>query len=621
MLGNFAQDRLRKSLVSAIVIVAVAACSGNATRTVGVKGFGLNSVALLTTLEHMRATNVILAYTMPGTDITSRGGPWPYYSGNYDFDHLTGSLTIPNANSYRLPTPVSWTYNKVGSTLITTTPQPFTNYPPAKSFQDQHSIPNSYNYHKPIYRETVLFSKINSAGILDPVETYQAVVSSPAFWINLLGGVSKVLSSSNQTAANGTQDRIYNVIFNLNELRNERNKNTNYIKPAMKWLASYLGTQTLAGQLTITSTGTPSKISIIRSSRIPKNALSFPNPTQHPTLALQISKRVDTPSVPTNASTSSVSSILGGSTHSSQRHCLRAGQSGLSAAVVAHSGEHIGGSIDASGCDVGIYIPEGTSRVLVSNAQIIGATTHAILAINSADITITHNFISDTFANAIDLTLIPETKAIMLAGTSHSTVTANIGVPTIGIVDNGNVNSTAINPGTPAPASNDYVGNNQMSSSLPADCVILIASFNPGEGVTNNTISENQLSGSIVIATDAANTGASNNIVENNRLVGALLPGIIVHLNSTKDVADATIIRANTLSRDSSYPECGLTASAGIAIIGAGEPAESTVIEDNVISQEQVGIWLAGAERTTLSGNQYALPASASNFNPLCVLR
>ncbi len=583
------------------------------------KRFGLNPKTVVANAEQMRATNVVLRYTMPGTDITSRGGPWPFYSGVYDFHHLTGSLEIPNTNSYRLPTPVSWTLNRAGSTLVTTVPQPFTHYSATQPVKTQPSLSSRPNSSNSIYREQILFSRIDAASALDPVETYQAVVSNPSFWVGILGSITNVLSRSNRTIVDGKSVRIYDVLFDLNYMGYE---STSTQRLAMNWLSGYLGTHTVAGQLSITSKGAPVMISLIRSLRIPSSARGFPNPALHPTLSLQIVGRADTSTSSSAVSDKSFSTILGGPKQPTRSHCIKAGRSGLTAAIVARSGERISGSVDANGCDVGVYIPTGSSKVTVSDSQIIGAATHAILAVDSTKVTISRNLISDRFANAIDLTLIPETKAIMLVGTSHSSVSANTGVPTIGIVDNGNVNSTAINPGTPAPSYSDLVQGNQMSPSLHADCVILVASFNPGEGVTNNTVSDNQFSGTIVIATDAKNTSASGNVVEYNQLVGAFLPGIVIHLNGSKDVASGNIIKANILSADSSYVECGLTSPAGIAIIGAGAPAVSTMIEDNVISQEQVGIWLAGARDTTLSGNRYSLPTTASNYiqsaKPVC---
>ena len=52
---------------------------------------------------------------------------------------------------------------------------------------------------------------------------------------------------------------------------------------------------------------------------------------------------------------------------------LPAGSTGLTARIVATSGQTISGKVDATGCDIGIYIGPGITNVKVKDATISGA--------------------------------------------------------------------------------------------------------------------------------------------------------------------------------------------------------------------------------------------------------
>ena len=52
----------------------------------------------------------------------------------------------------------------------------------------------------------------------------------------------------------------------------------------------------------------------------------------------------------------SILAIPGFSANVQAANCLQAGNTGLTASIVAHPGQTITGAVDATGCDLGIYV-------------------------------------------------------------------------------------------------------------------------------------------------------------------------------------------------------------------------------------------------------------------------
>jgi parallel beta-helix repeat protein len=64
---------------------------------------------------------------------------------------------------------------------------------------------------------------------------------------------------------------------------------------------------------------------------------------------------------------------------------------GLTAKIIATSGQEIHGNIDATGYDIGVYIGPGTRNVRVQDARISGAKYEGILVLEASNIKITDN--------------------------------------------------------------------------------------------------------------------------------------------------------------------------------------------------------------------------------------
>ncbi|MFI5420007.1 MAG: right-handed parallel beta-helix repeat-containing protein, partial [Nitrososphaerales archaeon] len=75
--------------------------------------------------------------------------------------------------------------------------------------------------------------------------------------------------------------------------------------------------------------------------------------------------------------------------------CTPAGSTGLTAfMVVTHSHTTISGkTINATGCDVGIYVSPGLSYVTITSTTVSGAGQHGIFVQDDSHVAITHNLV------------------------------------------------------------------------------------------------------------------------------------------------------------------------------------------------------------------------------------
>src|SRR5712691_13542482 len=75
--------------------------------------------------------------------------------------------------------------------------------------------------------------------------------------------------------------------------------------------------------------------------------------------------------------------------------CVPAGGTGLTASMVASSHQKIRGTtINAAGCDVGIYVGPGTTDVKIIGVTVTGANDHAIFVQDASRITIEHSLVT-----------------------------------------------------------------------------------------------------------------------------------------------------------------------------------------------------------------------------------
>jgi parallel beta-helix repeat protein len=317
--------------------------------------------------------------------------------------------------------------------------------------------------------------------------------------------------------------------------------------------------------------------------------------------------------------------------------CSPAGTTGLTTLMVAHSHQVISRkTIDASGCDVGIFVPPGSTNVVIMKDEVYGAGIHGIFVQDSSNIIISNNNVHDNSggvpAVSCDFVKAPcvnEGKAIQLDGTSnslivHNTVT-NDQFGGISIADDGAVDAGALNPGTLRPANNNIVIGNTITQ-VAQDCGIVIAVYNH-DTTSNNLVINNNVEGSlppfgvnpyvgqIVVATDGPNATIRNTFIINNVVNGSTLPGIVVHSNAPGDAIIGTFIIHNMLGNNGYYPPFfsspntpvatnGTTAISLVAEAYSGMPLpptiSGTVLINNTISPDQNGVWLCKTTATTI---------------------
>ncbi len=184
-----------------------------------------------------------------------------------------------------------------------------------------------------------------------------------------------------------------------------------------------------------------------------------------------------------------------------------------------------------------------------------------------------------------------EDKAITLSGTTNCLVKDNFvgfnGVGGISVTDDGPVSPGSLNPGSPLPGQGNVIMGNVIENNI-GDCGIVIAAFNPGEGVSDNLVTGNTVIGNsfgptnppfiggIVVAADTPSTTAKDNIVLGNTVIGGWIPGIIVHSNAPGDLVTGTVVSLNRLISNGAGPDpTDAPNTAGIVIANEASRARS----------------------------------------------
>jgi parallel beta-helix repeat protein len=318
--------------------------------------------------------------------------------------------------------------------------------------------------------------------------------------------------------------------------------------------------------------------------------------------------------------------------------CSPAGTTGLTTLMTAHSGQVISGlTINAKGCDVGIFVPPGSKHVVITGNTIRQANVHGIFVQDSTYVTVDHNKVVNNSAGLLSVSCdfiappcINEGKAIQLSGVSHSVVSdnyvANDLYGGIAVTDDGPVDPGAFNPGSSLNAVDNVVSGNYITR-VSNDCGIVVAVYNAqtanGNTITGNTVlgspppfGVNPYVGQIVVATDGPGATIRNTAVSNNVVVGSTLPGIVVHSNAPSDKISYTSIVGNKLGNNGYYPSFFATTNTpvqdngtvGISLVAEAYPPypgapilTHTTLVDNTVSPDQVGVWLCNTGHTSIT--------------------
>lgn len=281
---------------------------------------------------------------------------------------------------------------------------------------------------------------------------------------------------------------------------------------------------------------------------------------------------------------------------------------GFTAKVVAHSGQKITGTIDATGYDLGIYIGPGVHGVTVSGATVTGADDEGILVQDTYGVLIKNNTVAgNARSNDFNLT---ERKAIVLAGTTGvvvigNTVTGN-GDGGIGVYDDGPNSPSApvaINPTSSVPGVGNVVVGNKITENFNG-CGIVVSAKDNGSLVTGTVVSHNLNTasvpgavGGIIVAAGAVGAGTvADTVISHNLVTGGYIAGIGMHTSPGGTVTRTSII-GNTFGHNGGEETAPGTPGTAVEILSGGKIAKTQVLS-NSVSDDYYGVFHVGDTAT-----------------------
>ena len=264
-------------------------------------------------------------------------------------------------------------------------------------------------------------------------------------------------------------------------------------------------------------------------------------------------------------------------------------------------------------------------NVTVSGFEVKKADTQGILVTNAANVTISQNHV---YENNVGLTVGsngPECPALPLYFAAGESFDCGEGIHLSGVSNSSVINNISENNAGGILLSDDtgqthdnLVMGNMVRHNTP-DCGITLASHNipalytpPPPGVFGNTIlgntsMENGLGGGdgAGVGLFAAAPGAMTygNTVAHNTLTGNALPGVTMHGHAPGQYLDNNQIVWNTISGNAADSDAPTSGPTGIILWSAVVPVNGTVILNNDISGEDIGIAVAAAGFTNIHQN------------------
>ncbi len=327
--------------------------------------------------------------------------------------------------------------------------------------------------------------------------------------------------------------------------------------------------------------------------------------------------------------------------------CVAAGSTGLTTVDDVTTSTTISSqTIDATGCDLAIYVEPGVTGVTIGGATanlgntISGANDTAVLFDAGSSGTVQNNTIENNGVNPNRA--IESFGGVVLAGAVNSTVSDNTiknnGGGGVFVNDNGPVNPGAPNAGPNAPvaATADDVTGNTLTANY-GNCGIIYATHNSGGSITGGTISGNTITGNIgvfkatgpdvggiVVAAASAGATVTNVAVTGNTVSDSFEGGIIVHAHAPNDVVTGTTITGNTVGPANNWGQTnGPPTTAGIILgVDVLPPAiaptiTNTTVASNTILGQFYGLWISGVTDVTATpaNTITVLPGGAPTYN------
>jgi hypothetical protein len=309
---------------------------------------------------------------------------------------------------------------------------------------------------------------------------------------------------------------------------------------------------------------------------------------------------------------------------------------GLSAMMVAQAHQVISNrTINAKGCDIGIYVGPNMTNVVIDHVTVTGANFDGILAQRTTYLTVKNSTITGNAFGTIDPKAPPlpgsgvksrvaQAFGISLFGVSHSTITrnnvVNNGRGGIGVMDIGPFNPGALTQNAkakPAASANDVISNNTLTKNYNG-CAVVTATQNPAGRIIAMTISGNTITGTgmsktwgpdlggIVVAANTPGSSAVDVSVHQNTISRSAEGAIVVNAESFNAYTWGVRVDANILTDGNNWLSLEAPKTAGV-IVFANPQAEvppnmtaprnqATLVWNNTISGQFYGIWSMGAD-------------------------
>jgi len=301
------------------------------------------------------------------------------------------------------------------------------------------------------------------------------------------------------------------------------------------------------------------------------------------------------------------------------------GGTGLSAAVVARAHQRISHRVvDATGCDIGIYVGAGARRVSIRSTTVTGANFQGIFAERTSHLTISHSTVTRNAFNTIDPSAPPlpgsgvhswvgQSFAISLFGVSHAAVSGNKvynnGRGGIGLMDNGPFDPGAKmqnqNPDAPLVRSSHVKIVDNKTWANYNGCGIVAATQNVGGRLSRLSIRGNRIVGTglgaagpdiggIVVAADLPGSKVAHVNVNDNRVRKSFEAGLIVNAEAPGSSTTAVHLYGNKVSGNN-VGHLEAPDTAGVVTFAApGAANHGTMIWGNDISNQFYGVWSRG---------------------------
>ncbi|WP_308491999.1 right-handed parallel beta-helix repeat-containing protein [Microbacterium terrisoli] len=334
--------------------------------------------------------------------------------------------------------------------------------------------------------------------------------------------------------------------------------------------------------------------------------------------------------------------IMGAGAAVADTGCQMAGDSGFTAAVVAHQGQTIKNTtVDAAGCDVGVYVD--VANVTINGVKVTGANAAGILAEHTTDFTVINSTVAHNGFHAPAAPTPPGTPpaagqldqafAISLFGVSHATVSRNTvydnGRGGIGVMDNGPFDPGRV-VGLPTyaenvPVSDVMVSRNTLWANY-AGCAIVVSAFNTGNTVNDVTITRNTIHGTtgdagnvggIVAQSNGVNSVVSNIMISRNTVTDSGEAGAIVHAAAAGSMTKNVTVTRNVLSGNNWMAEhtIGVEVSSRVIPADLGQKNVNTVVTRNTISNQFYGIWTQGPDTPVIARNDITVTAGGASVH------